>query len=414
MFKLVAIVSVVLVSIAAILVAAIDFTPTVNRPADIAPANIERAKEILRANDPRRLRSGEAQTIVMSEKDLDIAANYITRRYARGSARLRLDDDAARMSASIPIPDIPIVLYANINATLTEDGPLPRFDNVRIGRIPLPGAFAARLLTRIVVEQFGQENFDALSSALKHVSIGDKRLAVTYEWQSTLEDNIRSAVLPLKDRDRMKIYQERLYELSRAERTSEIPLARVLSSLFELAEQRSHDRDPLAENGAALLILAFYVNQRELDRVVPEAKHWPRPLRRAVTLYGRDDYSKHFTISAILAARAGGPVSDAVGLYKELADARTASGFSLDDIAADRAGTLFGQKAVESVSSARRLQAQVAVGITNDDILPVVEDLPVSMSEAEFKRRFGGVDTPQYHAAVAEIERRLAKLTLYR
>jgi hypothetical protein len=414
LFKLAAIVSVLLASIVAILVLAVDLKPSVNRPAEIAPANIEHAEQILRANDPRHLRSGEAQTIVFSEKDLDLAANYAAQQYAHGSARVSLDADAARITASVRIPHIPYVLYANLDATLIEDGALPRLERVRIGLVPLPATFAARLLARTVVEQVGHENFDALSSAVKHVSISDKRLAVTYEWQSTLEESIRSAVLPLKERERMKIYQERLYELSRAERKTEILLAHLLSSLFELAEQRSHDRDPVAENRAALLILAFYVNERELDRIVPEAKHWPRPLPHTITVHGREDYSRHFMVSAILAARAGGPVSDAIGVYKELADVHTVSGFSFDDIAAGRAGTLFGQKAGESMPSARRLQAQVAIGINDDDILPVIEDLRVSMTESEFKRRFGGVDTARYHAALAEIERRLAKLTLYR
>ena len=42
----------------------------------------------------------------------------------------------------------------------------------------------------------------------------------------------------------------------------------------------------------------------------------------------RDDFPKHFIISAALAAHAGTPLSDAVGVYKEIADSRGGSGFS--------------------------------------------------------------------------------------
>jgi hypothetical protein len=46
--------------------------------------------------------------------------------------------------------------------------------------------------------------------------------------------------------------------------------------------------------------------------------------------------------------------------------------------------------------------------------MPPTEDLPEFMAEAEFKRRFGGIDAPPYKHMMAEIERRIAALTLYR
>lgn len=411
--KLVAAALVFLLVAAAILYLAIDRQPSINRAADITPANIERAKQILHDNDPRRLRPGEAQTIAMSAEELDLAANYVAQRYGHGSARVVLGADEARVSASMRIPNIPLVLYTNVDATLNEAEPLPRFERIRIGRVPFPASIADRLLRSAIIQQVGQDNFDAIATAVKKVSVRDGGIAITYEWQTHLEETIRSALLPLKDRERVKTYQERLHKVILALPSHDISIARLLSALFTLAEQRSHDRDPAAENRAPLLILAFYINDMDLEKVIPEARDWPHPVRRAITLKGRDDYSKHFIISAILAAKAGGPLADAVGLHKELADARSASGFSLDDIAADRAGALFGEKAVESAASARKLQVQVAVGLTDDEILPPVQDLPVSMSAAEFKRRFGGPDTPQYRQMLAEIERRLSRLTLY-
>ena len=69
-----------------------------------------------------------------------------------------------------------------------------------------------------------------------------------------------------------------------------------------------------------------------------------RDCRRVeLTLNGRHDSAQHFVISAALAAWAGEPVAEAIGLYKELDDARRGSGFSFADLAADRAGTRFGE-----------------------------------------------------------------------
>jgi hypothetical protein len=49
-------------------------------------------------------------------------------------------------------------------------------------------------------------------------------------------------------------------------------------------------------------------------------------------LRGRLDFPQHLLISAALAAEGGGPLADAIGLYKEVADARHGSGFSFNDI----------------------------------------------------------------------------------
>jgi hypothetical protein len=40
--------------------------------------------------------------------------------------------------------------------------------------------------------------------------------------------------------------------------------------------------------------------------------------------------------------------------------------------------------------------------------------LPEFMPEAEFKRRFGGIDAPAYKRMMDDIERRIAALPLYR
>lgn len=48
----------------------------------------------------------------------------------------------------------------------------------------------------------------------------------------------------------------------------------------------------------------------------------------------------------MLAAYAGTPLADVVGLFKEMEDSRGGSGLSFNDIAADRAGTRMGELAV--------------------------------------------------------------------
>jgi uncharacterized protein YfiM (DUF2279 family) len=187
---------------------------------------------------------------------------------------------------------------------------------------------------------------------------------------------------------------------------------------MRLASERSAggiaQADPRAEIRAVIAVVAFYVNGKGLSAIVPGAKSWPHPAPRKVTLNGREDFPQHFTISAALAANAGGPLSDAIGLYKEVDDSRGGSGFSFNDIAADRAGAVFGEIATRSEESARTLQQRIAAGLKEADMMPEVADLPEFMSEAEFKRRFGGIGAPAYNKMMQDIERRIAACALYR
>lgn len=136
------------------------------------------------------------------------------------------------------------------------------------------------------------------------------------------------------------------------------------------------------------------------------------PTRRVVTLAGRTDFPQHFTISAALAATAGSPLSNAVGLYKEVDDSRRGSGFSFNDIAADRAGTRFGEVATSGNGAAR--QQVLARGLRETDLIPDVRDLPEFMAEPEFLKCFGGIGAPPYRKMMADIEQRISALALYR
>jgi hypothetical protein len=203
--------------------------------------------------------------------------------------------------------------------------------------------------------------------------------------------------------------------LAAAEAPTATPsLAAWLQPLFALARQRSAGGDgalAAAENRAALMTLTLYANGRGIADVLPAARDWPRPRALHLTLAGRDDFPLHLLISAALAVEGSSALSRAVGIYKEIADSRGGSGFSFNDIAADRAGTRLGELAVRSP---QRLQDMLARGVQETDFMPTWADLPEFLAEPDFKRRYGGVGGAPYLAMVAEIDRRIAALPALR
>lgn len=389
--------------------------PTVNRAAEFTPAHIERAKHIIKKNDPRTMKPGVLRTLALSQEEADLTFNYLASRYARGSSRTVLQPGKMMLSASFELLLNPFGRFLNISALLHESDGLPVFDLLQIGQLSVPGWLADTLLEYTLQLLSTREEYRIASDTIKKISVADGRLTITYNWQANLPDRIRSIMLPHEEQARLKAYQERLAEIGRGgSDTTEMTLADVMVPLLRLAAERSTNGDAVAENRAAIVVLAFFVNGKELGAIVPAARDWPQPQPRRVLLAGREDFSQHFILSAAIAANAAAPLADAIGLYKEVDDSRSGSGFSFNDIAADRAGTRFGELAVNNKESALKLQSLVAAGIRDSDILPKVADLPEFMPEAEFRKRFGGIGSPAYKRMMDEIERRIAALSLYR
>jgi hypothetical protein len=198
-----------------------------------------------------------------------------------------------------------------------------------------------------------------------------------------------------------------------------VSVVQVLQPVFALAARHSPDAaSALQENRAALVALAFLAASQPLAPLLGSATPASQaaapataqaPRLPELRLRGRPDFPQHLLISAALAVEGGGPLADAIGLYQEVADARHGSGFSFNDIAADRAGTRLGLLARRDPLA---FQARLARGLDEADLMPDVSDLPEYLSVREFQRRYGGVGTPAYQAMLRDIEARLDRLPL--
>ena len=390
---------------------AVDSQPLLTRTAEIRPENIARAKRIVERNDPRRMRPGVLRSIVIGNEDLDLAANYLANRYAKGSASVVLLEGGATARASLSLPANPFGAFLNIDAALVETADLPRIESVRLGRLPVPGFVVEYLMRRVLDRPQVETAVGATTDAIKRVSMRGGALLVEYEWSDRLPDAIKGVLVSSEDQIRLKAYQERIAQVASADGKGGLPMEQVLRALMRLASERGGDA--VAENRAAIIALAFFVNGKGLGAVIPAARGWPKPAARNVTLAGRHDFAQHYSISAAIAASAGSPLADAVGLYKEVDDSQGGSGFSFNDIAADRAGVRFGELATISPAGAQKAQRAAAGRFTASDMFPEVKDLPEFMQEAEFKRRFGGVGGAEYKKMMVEIERRIAALAVF-
>jgi hypothetical protein len=391
----------------------IQDAPSVVRSVQLTPQDIENAKRIIDQHDPRKVKYGGPRTVAISEQELDLMLNYAASRFGRGAARAALRPATMRLQASAEIPQSPFGRYVNVDAALRETGTLPRFDHLQIGRLRVPATVADYLLREGLRQMAATDRGELAADIVKGASVADGRLTVTYVWSSEIEERVRAVLLSPADQARLRAYHDRLVETV-AKAPHKVSLAALMPPLFQTVLERGAGGDVAAENRAAIVVLAFYANGTGLAAIAPEAAQWPLAARRTVTLAGRDDFPKHFLISAAIAAEAGSPLADAVGLYKEVDDSRGGSGFSFNDIVADRAGTRFGEIASQSPERARKLAQALASGVKEGDFMPDVADLPEFLPEAELKRRYGGVGGRGYNNMMATIESRVASRPLLR
>jgi hypothetical protein len=381
---------------------AVEGTPRVALRDDVSPADVDRAVAMVRLHDPRQAPPGQLRWAQLSERDVDLLVDHAARRWLAANTRVRLQPGLLLVQASFAAP---LGRWLNIELGLRQTTALPEVDRLRIGRLPLPAALAMPLL-RAFAARHGVRA-DALLAVdwIERVTIARGQVMVSYRVGPDTANRLRAALVAPADEQRLRAYTERLAALTQGVQGVEVSVALMLSPLLALAAERSAaGGDAVEENRAALMTLTFFANHRPLGLMVPAAYTWPRPRPLYVTLQRRYDFPLHFLISAIIAAEAGTPLADAVGLWKELADARRGgSGFSFNDLAADRAGTRFGELAVRDPA---RLQARIAAGATEADFMPEVSDLPESLPEAEFVARYGGVGAAAYNRVLADIEAR--------
>ena len=392
-----------LVGVGVLLALALEGEPLVLRGEALNPRAVGQARDLFKANDPRHFQRGETRQVALPATLLDEAANFLAGRYLKGRGALSLTDEAVELRFTRALP---AGRFLNLRLAVALGEGEPRLRSVSVGQLPLPAGLAEKGLTALLARFNRDAEWHSAKAAVRALARDAQAnaLVVRYVWEPDLLRQARSVALEPAEVARLETAQKALAALvDHRAAGSPVPLAEILKPRLSDARDRPGRK-------AALLVLAVYLYEKDLAALVPQAKAWPQPRRVKLILAHRHDSAQHFGVSAAVAAWAGEPAADAVGLYKELEDARRGSGFSFADLAADRAGTRFGE-AVAGGSS--RLEAALAGPFGEADFMPSLADLPEFLHQPEFSRRVGGPGSPAYRRLADEIERRIAALPLH-
>ena len=412
-----------LLGMLAVLALCIESTPLVAEQAPLSAANIARVKQILRDHRSGSLRSGETKTITLSEKEINLLASHLAERVNSVGAVLQIKEGLFALKSTW---DISVFLpykkqtagYLNIEAVIgssSGDSGIKGLNihTLSVGQISFPSAVIDTVL------QIAIDHIDAApvvqegEKIIQALEIGASDVALTYQWRADTVERLRGQLITADEHRALASYQQFLVaEVDRPGTT--LTFTRLLEATFRFAQVRSKSADPVAENKAAIIVLAAYANGGGLSQLIPEARDWPKPRRAKLRLHGRRDLVQHFMTSAALAVAGGGAMSNAIGLRKEFDDASSGSGFSFKDLAADRAGVRFAERAVASAASASTLQSRLAKGQGDTLLMADVSGLEENLSKVAFERRYGGPGDERYEQVVKGIVQAINRLVLYR
>lgn len=393
---------------------ALEQQPLVGQARILNHADIARARRIIKANDPRKFPAGAERKVRISEHDLNLVANYLLQRFG-GTLQAKVVQNAAQLSGSVHIPGLPLKPYLNFSLRIADSGGEPRVSDLRIGRVPVPDPLTRLMFHTLLPRLYQTEQGVLAGKIIRKMDLSPGNIAFSYRWQPDLIEQARDTLIDPHQRESIAVYYNELVTLQSAGRARRGSLPTALRPLFQLAQQRSRSgHDPASENRSLLLVLGAWAANRGMGQLLPADARRGRLEGFHLSLERRLDLAQHFLVSAAISSSSDTTLSNAVGLFKEVRDSQRGSGFSFADLAADRAGTRFGETATHSAANAQRVQQLLADGVKEADIIPQVRDLPENLSAAEFERRYGKIDSPKYNKIANEIERRTTACLLYK
>jgi hypothetical protein len=377
--------------------------------------DLVRAKKIL--HEGSKTKPDEIGVIELTAADLNLAANYLLNRYSKSAAHIELKNNKLRFNVTMTLPNNSIGKYLNVSFRLgnVKGNDLPVITKFKAGKLLLPAKLAAFVIDTVIQYSSLNEYFILATRPLKSVEIDAQKLTITYYPNKDTLIQARNFLTHTADSSTLNIYQQKLADIvAKHDPEWRLSLADLMRPLFELAYQRSTLETAIDENRVVISAINDYVNKKETKALLSMPD--PSPVtgqQYAAFLYKRIDLAQHFIGSAALTASVNKQAAQIVGEEKELSDAHGGSGFSFIDLAADKAGTRFGEMATSSPENARRMQ-KVMSGIKDySDFMPDPRDLPEHMNEADFKQRFESINSPVYKEISKQIDQRISATPIY-
>ncbi|MCG8314622.1 MAG: hypothetical protein MI976_15545 [Pseudomonadales bacterium] len=330
------------------------------------------------------------------------------------------------INLTLELPNNPIGKFINIHCDVLPSNNGLALGNLSVGSIALPESLTLWAIKTLLDSASGQQLGSVALNAIDAVSIQQTQLDISIAPIPDLKARLdktrerfkstRDLFPQFGDPAVVRIYYQHLIRYDQLTTgASKKSFTGPIQTVFSMASQRH--KNPVEENKAAILALAMFYGSERVGSFIgsvrtPEMTNYVKR-NPNLTLKNRNDLTKHFIISAALKIISETDITNAIGEFKELLDARRGgSGFSFIDLAADRAGVKFAEALIHP-KKARIMQQLLASSADEALIFPSVYGLPEDISQAAFQQKYGNVESQRYIQLVKRIDGCIAELPAY-
>lgn len=369
--------------------------------------DVRQVRDILRQHDPRQQQPGTEQRLAVTAQSLTLVGTHGLQTLTHGITATGLQASLAanrlQLQLSASVPDNPVGGFFNLAFSLSRHEGQLNISELAIGRWSIPDWLAAQLPALLHATLKDNSYWQLVEAAVLDYQFTAEALLIDYRWQTEWEQLARAKVRELTDHAGMQVYAREIDAMRYFDRLS---MPKLLGRLFKLAALNSRDGDAVEENRALLQLLGQWALGKQTygDTYL----HY-----FAARLEGRVDLAQHLLVSAAIASHSNKQLSNLVGTGKEMSDSDGGSGFSFDDLAADRAGSLLGKLATRDQASARQVQKLLADPAYSSRLMPDIRALPPPMTKQQFIERYGTIGNPRYLEQVTIIDENINRLPFF-
>ena len=324
----------------------------------------------------------------ISQSDMNSVLAFASRAVPTLRGEATVAPGGIRVASSLRVPGIPGGRWLNLRVAVAPSTRGLQLASVKLGTFDLPAGMvlpAARVLMDLV---FGDRAGTIAVNSIDGIAINGRKaivgVALTRADRKALTGRLKATartIANISSPNEVRAYYLAIDKATADGRLktkgSTVPYLRLA---MELANQKAQGGDAQAEVQSALLALTIYCGHIKFERligdVVPENMRGKRNGCAGTTLGGRADLRQHFVISAGLQAASNEGAAFTIGEFKELLDSarKKGSGFSFDDLAADRAGIRFATALLESGAPDR--QSLISRLQSERNVFPSISGLP--------------------------------------
>ncbi len=393
---------------------------------EVDPASVPSKSQLAERIRATRPPDGKSRPLQLTDAELGALVNSALGRGGSPSrANVHFEPATFTSQASIELPGrMAAGKFLNVQMTgrvAVEQGHLDLdVEQLRVGRLSIPRPLLRILSSALHATLLDDPQIRRIIEAIDGLNIKSGAVSFVFQPGAISRQIVPSLVQLLWERPDVStetgIYLRRLIAVYDKLPAAADRFAALTQEAFALAQQRSVDHDPVLENRAAIFALMILLGHTDLEPFVGEVfdadlRAQANRILGTVPLRGREDWTRHFWVSAGLILLSNEATSDRVGRLKEQLDSKAGgTGFSFADMLANFAGNRLAVAAIRDPASARAVQARLARRVDVDAIFPPADGLPENISAADLQSQYGGVGGRAYQAILDDINRRLAAL----